>query len=457
MACNIVFIGGGSVLWTGRFATDLFLKQSLRGSRMTLVDTDETALALMVDYCRLLNDALDAGWQIESAPLDAALNGADYVVVSISTGGLDAFELDYRIPEQYGVYHAVGDTVGPAGISRTLRNVPVFIDIAERMQRICPDAWMIHVTNPLAQLTRCVAKSTQVKVVGLCHNFEGSMQFLARYLGAERKDMHAETFGVNHFSWLRDPTCHGKPIDDRLSVEQYLHFEAVRTGQVQTGTTDDEINRMTESETLDDERFAFELYELFGLFPVGGPPHITENFSYFLNDPAVIRQHRIRRKGVLPRRREGRQQKIERIHASLEAGKPLDPLVASREDLAHIVESLHTGEPCRAVVNLPNTGQIPNLPANSVVETWGEISRDKIEPLPAGEVPTALKGFIESIITEEELAVEAALTGDRQLVYQAMWASPMMQNKDMARPLADELLAAQKQHLPQFDYVLMHT
>lgn len=441
MAMKVVMIGGGSVLWTGRFATDFFLKASLRGSEMVLVDTDAEAAALMVDYCRLLNRELDAQWRIGAAPLETALRDADVVVVSVSTGGLDAFEVDYQIPQKYGVYHSVGDTVGPAGISRTLRNVPVFVDIAQTMERICPDAWMIHVTNPLAQLTRCVAKTTSIKVVGLCHNFEGTMQAMAHYLGAERGDLHAETFGVNHFTWLRDMTCRGEPFDHRLSVEQYLAYEAQQRAAVATGTTDDKVNTMTGGGEAHDERLAFELFELFGVFPVGGVAHIVENLPYYLNDPTTIRRHRIRRKGVLPQRCDGKREKRKHIEDVLEGRRPLDPLKASHEDLAHIVESLHHGTPCRAVVNMPNRGQIANLPRDAVVETWADIRGDTITPLPAGDVPVALKGMLESIVAEEELAVEAALTGDRRLVVQAMFVSPLLHRKDAAEALANELLA----------------
>jgi len=451
MACKIVFIGGGSFLWSGRFATDLFLKESLRGSCLTLVDIDAAALALVADYCRRLNETLGAEWTVETAERDAALEGADYVMVSIAVGGLEAFDRDYRIPESYGVYHSVGDTVGPAGISRVLRNVPVFLDIARSMERICPDAWMIHVTNPLAQITRAVCKATSVKTMGLCHNYEGTMRFLADLLGVKREEIDANTYGVNHFTWLRDLTCAGQPVElTRLTVAEYLRYEANRKGVLKTGTTDDEINAMFDANTGDDERLVFELCEIYGLYPVRGPPHIAENFPYYLNDPEVIKQHHIRRKGVLPERADGREAKRLRVERILAGTEPLEELKASHESFADIVESLHTGQPARAVINAPNTGQVGNLPRDVVVETWATIGKDSVTPESGGDVPVALKGFLESIVAEEELAVEAALTGDRNLVLQALLASPMLINKDAAPALANELLAAQQDWLPQF-------
>lgn len=451
MACKIVFVGGASFLWTGRFATDLFLKESLRGSRLVLVDIDPDALALVAGYCRLRNTQTGAGWEITTANLDAALEGADYVMLSIAVGGLEAFDRDYRIPEKYGVFHTVGDTVGPAGISRVLRNVPVFVDVARRMERVCPDAWMIHVTNPLAQLTRSVCQTSNIKTMGLCHNYEGGMRFLASYLEVSRQEVDAETFGVNHFTWLRNLTCRGEPVPmERLTVAEYLRYEGRKKGILKTGTTDDEINEMLGASSTDDERFSFELCERFGHFPVGGPPHIAENFSWFLNSPEVIARHRIRRKGVLPKRAEGRDAKRALMEAVVAGREALEEPVASHEALADIIESMETGKPCRTVVNMPNQGQIENLPRDVVVETFAEVGRKTVNPLPAGSVPVNIKGFLESIVAEEELSVSAALRGDRNLVVQAMRVSPLLHDKDAAEALTDELLAAQRDWLPQF-------
>lgn len=449
MSCKIVIIGGGSYLWTERFAADLFLQEPLRGSRLVLVDIDPDALELVAGICRMVNEKVGAGWEIETAEMDAALAGADYVVVQISTGGLDAFDLDYRIPEKYGVFHCVGDSVGPAGISRTLRNVPVFRDIGAAMERACPHAWMIHVTNPLAQLTRCVCRATAIKVVGLCHNYAGTMGALADFLGAGRAHVDAETYGVNHFTWLRNITCEGEPCEDRLSLAQYLVYHESRDGILKTGTTDDEINAMTGGYLIDD-RLSYQLFELLGHFPVGGAEHIAENLPYFLNSKQTIHAHRIRRKGVLPNRLEGKQAKRDRVLAILDGREELKDPVASHEDLAGIICSLCTGIPYRACVNMPNTGQIENLPHDVVVETLATVEKDRITPLPSGAVPTVLKGLLESIVAEEELAVEAALTGDRRKVVRAMFASPVLHNKDAVEPLTDELLAAHSSYLPQF-------
>jgi alpha-galactosidase len=140
MGCKVVIIGGGSYTWTPTLAGDLFLKKGLCGSELVLVDIDPAAAETMKKYCGLMADKAGTGWKIRVEDLETALRDATVVCISISTGGLKAMALDYDIPEKYGVYHTVGDSVGPGGISRTLRNIPVFLDIARKMERLCPDA-----------------------------------------------------------------------------------------------------------------------------------------------------------------------------------------------------------------------------------------------------------------------------------------------------------------------------
>jgi len=451
MQAKVVLIGGGSYKWTPALATDLFLRQSLSGSELVLVDINPDAAELLRRYCTMLAEKIASGWKVSVATLEQALDGADVVGASISTGGLDAMDADYTIPEQFGIYHTVGDTVGPGGISRTLRNIPVFVDFARKMEKLCPDAWMVHVTNPLSQITRAIFKASSIRAVGLCHNYVGTLAFLADYVGADESEIDAISVGVNHYTWLKDITVSGRPIDtSRFTVKDYLRYEAARKGPLRTGTTDDEIDRMTGGQDLD-HYLSFELYELFGYMPVGSAPHIAENFPWYCNSPETLSRHHIRRKGVLPGRREGNEKKRRWLIDVVEGREPLPEPTASRETFSKIVESLLTGRACREMIAYPNVGQISNLPHGVVVETWAQITAGRITPVCAGAVPEPLLGYMQLIVDEQELAVQAALTGDRRKVIQAMAVSPMVQNKDCVEQLTDKLLAANKHLLPQFD------
>ena len=452
MDCRIVLIGGGSYNWTPTLAKDLFLREGLKGGELILVDIKPEAASLLEAYCKPLAERIRTGWTVRVAGLDEALDGAFAVCASISTGDLAAMDKDYHIPEEFGVYHTVSDTVGPGGISRSLRNIPVFVDFARRMEKRCPDAWLVHVTNPLTQITRAVCKASSIQAVGLCHNYAGTAAFLADFLAVAYEDIHAVSVGINHGTWLKDITVADRPIDaGRLTLSNYLEYEAGKRGAAVTiGTLDDQIEAMFDEDESLPYYLAFELYELFGYWPIGSAPHIAENWPFYLNDPATIRKHRIRRKGVLPGREEGRERNRKRIVDIVEGREDFGELRPSREGLSTIVESLYTGAESRAMVAMPNTGQITNLPEGVVVETWGTVGKGGVSPCDSGAVPDGLLGYVQLLIDEQELTVEAALSGDRDKVVRAMHISPLLQNKDAAAELTDRLLAATRQWLPQF-------
>jgi alpha-galactosidase len=451
MAYKIVLIGGGSYGWTPTLAKDLFLRDGLKGSELVLVDIDPAAAKLLQAYCRMVADKLGCKWKVSVASHEAAMKGADLVCASISTGGFETMHHDYTIPEEFGVYHTVGDTAGPGGISRTLRNVPVFVDFARKMEKLCPNAWMVHVTNPLSQLTRAMARTSSVKCVGLCHNYAGTISFLAKYFGVTVGDVDAVSVGINHYTWLKGITVKGRRVrNSELTLERYLKFEAGRKGDIETGTLDDEIDKMLRSTKEFDRYISLELFERFGYFPVGAAPHVAENFPYYCNSPKTLARHFVRRKGVLPMRERGKMTKRAQLLDVVAGKKPLPDFSPSREGLSQITEALLTGTTAREIVAMPNAGQITNLPKDVVVETHAVITSGGIHPEASGSIPDPLLGAMQTSIDEQELSVEAALTGDRDLVEQAMAVSPMLADKDRAGELADRLLKANRDWLPQF-------
>lgn len=447
---KFVLIGGGSYGWSPRIATDLFITPSLAGSRLVLVDTDDEALALMHRYLRMVATRVGTRWQVDTAEIDAALDRADGVCVSISTGGFDAMHHDYTIPERFGIYHSVGDTVGPGGISRTLRNVPVFVDISRRMERLCPDTWMVHVTNPLAQITRAVWKASEIRCVGLCHNFSGTRAMLARLLDATPPEVHAVSRGVNHFTWLSDITCRGRDVAALLNVERYLAYEASKLTPADTTSLDEQIAAATGEDSGSRYLLNFQLHERFGMFPAGAASHVAENFPHYLHSMESVKRHHVKRKGVIPARVNGKAQNRRTILDRAEGRSPLPTPERSNEGVAELMAALCAGQTVNMVVNLPNRGQIPNLPADAVVETWAHATWNSIAPVHAGPVPISILGMLQSIVSEEEIAVDAALTGDRAKVRQAMHVSPLVRDKDRADELADALLSATQRWLPQF-------
>ncbi len=451
MSRKMVLIGGGSYGWTPKVATDLMMEEGLENSELVLVDINPDAAQLLCDYCNILAKKMGTGWTVRTSDLEPALDGADVVFISITTGGFDAMHHDYTLPEDYGVFHAVGDTVGPGGSSRTLRNVPVFVDIAKKMEKICPDTWLIHVTNPLGQLTAAVDRATSIKCVGLCHNFLGTRAFLANFLEVERTDIEAVSVGVNHGSWMKDLKVKGQPVDpEKMTLKNYLRYEAAKLDDFKEGMTDEEIEgQFPPGESLS-RYLSFTLYEQLGLFPVGGAPHVAENLPFYLNSNQTAQKYRIKRKGVLPGRQKGNEKKRQTIIDRIEGKEEWPTPERSIEAVASIVHSLFTGKESRVMVTMPNRGQISNLPENTPVETWAAVDENGVVPENAGGVPPEVLGLVQGTVAEINLSIDAALTGDRKKFEQAVYLSPMLHRKDCARELSERLLAVHADMLPQF-------
>jgi alpha-galactosidase/6-phospho-beta-glucosidase family protein len=317
------------------------------------------------------------------------------------------------------------------------------------MERICPDAWLVHVTNPLSQLTRAVCMETSIKCVGLCHNYSGTISMLADYFGVKTEDVNAVSVGVNHFTWMKNITIKGRPADSELSVQRYVEYFQNKNGVLRTNTTDDVISQMLVGKNME-YYLNFVLFERFGYFPVGSSNHVAENLPFYCNDLDVMKKYHIRRKGVLPRRQMLNEKKQQEIFDIMNGKKPIPEIQPSSESLADIVESLYTGKASRNIVAMPNQGQITNLPKDVIVETWADVNGSGIFPVMSGEIPEYLTGYMQTVIDEQEATVKAAITGDRNLIARAMHISPQVFNKEIVEDLTDELLEAHRKYLPHF-------
>jgi len=412
-----------------------------------LVDIDADAAKLCKSYLERCLEVLKKSWRISIADEDSALKNASSVVVSISTGGFDAMDKDYTIPEKYGVFHAVGDTTGPGGIFRTLRNAPVFLALAEKMHRLCPQAMMLHVTNPLSQITRLVNASGLVKCCGLCHEGAISINVLKDYFNlTSARDIDCNILGVNHFALITDLWCKGiKTSLSELKLSRYIEqIDKRNQKQHLSGSVDDLV--VKSKNEIYPNYFNFLLAELTGVYPAAGAVHIAENFPRFINDEKLIQEFYLWRKGVLPQRPNQKAKLTQRLQKKLADNEiPDETQSRSLEMLADALVGTLTNEPRRIIATLPNRGQISNLPEDVSVETWAVASAKGITPVLSGAIPLNYLGFMSSVVAEQELTVQAALHKDRSLLKQALFASPSLHNKESIEALMNEMLEAQKQ------------
>jgi alpha-galactosidase/6-phospho-beta-glucosidase family protein len=436
---RICFVGGGSYQWTPKLLTDLALTKDLSGS-IVLHDIAPEPMEEMQRLGRKIMTAAGADFTIETSPnLEVALKDAEFVIVTITTGGLEAMRKDLDIPLRYGIYQSVGDTVGPGGVSRALRNVPVMVGIAQAMERACPNAWMLNLTNPLTALTRAVLKTTSIKAMGLCHELQGVRGGMIRMFGNRPEDYEMKVAGVNHLIWLLDLKING-----RDGFEMVREYEASGKAVPLRSTSGGH-----RAPFQDRWKVKLALLDTYGYLPAAGDRHVAEFFPYFLTEENGAGEDY----GVLLTEIEHRYEMLHasqaQVKATLASAEPM-ALEHSPEESADIIAAMVNGRPFRAIVNVANTGQIDNLPREAVVETLAEVGATGVNPIGVGALPPGVLGTLHPHVVNQELLVDAALTGDRQLALQALIGDPLVTDLRAAPKLLDELLEAHAELLPQF-------
>ena len=436
---RICFIGGGSYQWTPKLLTDIALTPDLSGT-IVLHDIAPEPMAEMQRLGRKIVAAARADFAIETSDdLADALRDAEFVIVTITTGGLEAMRKDLDIPLGYGIYQSVGDTVGPGGWSRALRNVPVMVNIARTMEKVCPNAWMLNLTNPLTVLTRAVYKTTSIKAMGLCHELQGVRGGMMRMFGNQAEDYEMKVAGINHLIWLLDLKING-----RDGFEMVREYAASGTPVPLRSTSGGH-----RAPFQDRWKVKQALLDTYGYLPAAGDRHVAEFFPYFLTEESGAGEDY----GVLLTTVEHRYDMLKasqaQVRALVESAEP-PPLEHSPEESADIIAAMVNGRPFRAIVNVPNAGQIDNLPRAAIVETMAEVGATGVNPIGVGALPGGVLNTVHPHAVNQELLVDAALTGDRQLALQALLGDPLVKEYRAAPKLADDLLRAHSDLLPQF-------
>ncbi|MBU0478261.1 hypothetical protein KKC91_06810 [bacterium] len=446
---KVTIIGGGSVDWSPKLLSDLMHKQELRGAEFRLLDIDLTSAKRIACLGQMISEKRK--WHCTFIPTkdeDKALDNTDFVIITISTGGLDAMGHDLKIPEKYGIFQTVGDTVGPGGWARGLRNIPVFIHLAEKIKRNAPNAVILNYTNPMSTLTKTLTIFTEQKVVGLCHGVFESYRTLMDIFGLKKEsELNVSFGGINHFFWLMDIKIRGK--DGYRMLRNKL--KGRNFAQLLNEIHKDEAGFSSKS------WITGELLNEFGCLPYSGDRHISEFFSrYLASDKTNIKKYHLRCTTVNERKKR-LAIRTEWLKAVL-AGKDTsqwkwewDP-APSRETAADIISTLAFGGEFIDVMNVPNRGQISNLPYGSVVETLGVINPCGFAPITVGELPEEILPLVLRHVLNQDLIVEAGIEGDSEKAFAALANDPLCSHLTYPdiRRMGDELLKANRKYLPQF-------
>lgn len=435
---KIVIIGAGSTEFTPGLLADLVASPELSSSEVALVDINPDAVDTMVHLGQRLAAEKGVGLQVSGTTnRREALPGADFVTTTIAVGGAKAWERDVRIPERYGIYQTVGDSVGPGGVFRARRHVPEIVAIARDMEELCPEAWLFNYTNPMSTIVRGVQKSTSIRCVGLCHGVLHTHQVIARDLGVDANDVNVVFAGVNHLCWLLDVRHRGEDL--------YPQFRAFLNDRLQGGATTDEADPYDSFQQV-----SAWLTQIYGLFPSPGDRHVAEFFPYFLRPqdghlPYGTQSGLDMTNSIFAEKDTTR----ERLRAQAEGREPIDPelLEDAREGerLIQIISAIvHDARMPELAVNVCNDGLISNLPAWAIVEVPGQISGFGVRGVSVGSLPDGVADILRQRIYQQELTVDAALSGDRDLLLQALLADPLVTAipVDQVVAMLDEALAA---------------
>lgn len=450
---RLAYIGGGSRGWAWKFMTDLADEPSMSGE-VVLYDIDREAAEANAVIGRLVDDDPETKghWTYSVADtLAEALKGADFVVISILPGTFDEMEADVHMPERLGIWQSVGDTAGPGGMIRALRTLPMFVPVAEGIRDLCPDAWVINYTNPMSLCVKVLYHVFPgIRAFGCCHEVFSTQRLLAQaaaeMLGVpepERRDIHVNVTGINHFTWFTEASYRGTdlfPVYRDFVSRYYME-----------GFTAPDTNWMNSSFDCA-HRVKFDLFRRYGMIAAAGDRHLAEFMpgDEYLKDPETVRSWKFgltpvswRKADLLERRKRSR--------AIIAGERPVDREPSGEEGIL-LMKAL-CGL-CRVIsnVNLPNSGQAPDLPHGAVVETNAVFSGNSVRPVMAGPMPEEIRQLILPHIENHRRILEAAFTFDRDLVTEAFLNDPNTAAKcrdvKELRKLVDDMIAGTAAYLP---------
>lgn len=450
---RIAYIGGGSLNWARVLMVGLAMEPRLSGS-VRLYDIDLAAArenAVMGNRLSARGDA-PGKWSYEAAgTLAEALEGADFVILSILPGTFAEMASDVHTPEKYGVYQSVGDTVGPGGAIRALRTIPMYREFGEGIRRYCPEAWVINYTNPMTVCTRTLYEAFPgIRAFGCCHEVFGTQRMAAdmaeRRLGvrgASRSDIRTNVLGINHFTWIDRISC---GPHDLMPLYREIAREHAGDGYLCAGDAYDRASFFRCANMV-----KFDLMNRYGIIAAAGDRHLAEFMPpWYLRDPQTAERWGFALTPVSWRVGD-RERLAERRRRITEGREELELAPTGEEGILQIKALLGMGD-LVTNVNLPNSGQIEGLPSGAVVETNALFSRGSVRPVFAGRLPDDVNALVLRHVGNQEALVKAAFSMDRRLALHAFANDPLLARLDIAaiESLFGEMVENTKEYLPEY-------
>jgi alpha-galactosidase len=432
---KIAIVGAGSMVFATNLVGDILSFPALSDSTIALMDIDADRLETTTTAAEAMVEQEHLDATIESTTdRETALEDADYVLNMINVGGTDPFENEIRIPEEYGVHQAIGDTLGPGGIFRGLRTIPTMLDIAADMEQHCPDALLLNYTNPMAICCWAVDAATDIDVVGLCHSVPRTVETIAEYTDRPQDELEYWVAGINHVAWFLELEHHGEDLYPELRA----------AGR--------------DPEIYERDTVRFELLEHFDYFVTESSHHASEYLPYFRTDEALIEEFsgtdHAERMATASYLEGWKARSAERDADTVDVDPEDISVERSEEYAARLIHSIETDTPRRLNLNVPENPTIDNLPDNACVEVPCLVDGTGVHPCDVGRLPPQLAATCRSSVNVQELAVRGALEGDRSAVHQAVALDPLTAAElslSECHELTEELIEANDEYLPVLD------
>jgi alpha-galactosidase len=425
---KIVLVGAGNVELTRRNLSDLFTVPELnRELHIVLDDIDPERLGIADAIARRLDRETGSDARIEVAGgRRRALDGADFVICQLETGGYQASLRDFEIPHRYGLRQSIADTIGIGGIFRGLRTIPVLVELAQNMAELCPDAWCLSYTDPMAMTTWAMHAATPaLRLAGLCHGVRNTHAMLADILGRDLREIEFLTAGVNHQSFVLRFEADGRSLYPELDERLAADPDTARNVRVQ-------------------------LYRLLGYFPTESSEHAAEYVPWFMRHDDQVARYSIPHDEYL-RRSARKLHAYEEVRRALAAGRTLLIKRQHLELASDFITAVLTDRPRSLNLTVPNESLLPDLPAQSCVEVPATVDGSGPKAVTIADYPVQLAALNRTFLNVVELTVHAALEQDRSCVYQAAALDPNTGATlplGAIRALCDDLIAAHGELLP---------
>ena len=455
---KITFMGAGSTVFVRHIIGDCMFCESLRDSHVALYDIDAERLKESAFILNAMNEQHNGGKMKITTHLGprcrkAALRGADFVVNAIQVGGYEpSTVIDFEIPKKYGLRQTIADTLGIGGIFRALRTIPVMLDFGHDMEEVCPKAWLLNYTNPMAMLTGAMLRGTGVKTVGLCHSVQVCVRSLLRTLGMydqsqfeqgiteETLGYRAKIAGINHMAWLLELTRDGRDVYPEIRRKGLAFVKKMR-------------GRLGDPDSCKANLVRIEMMNRFGYYVTESSEHNAEYAPYWIKSqyPELITEFGIPL-DEYPRRCVKQIGDWKKQYAELTAGGEITHK-PSREYGSGIMAAITTDTPYRIAGNVLNRGLIENLPTEAVVEVPCLVDSNGVQGTRVGKLPPQCAALNMTNINVQLLTIEAALTLKREHIYHAAMLDPHTAAElpiDKIVAMCDELIAAHGDMLPKY-------